>query len=272
MAGLQGHLDLVCALDDTGRSHLRRQSFRAPMHLSKPHLDAGTLVVNLVNPTAGLLEGDRIACTVAVECGASLSLTTPSASRAHRVRDGEAMVTQDFRVADGGWLESWPEIFIPQAGARYRQQTVVRIDAGGSALIAESIAPGRVASGEIFAFTELAWSTDVVADDVAIVRERYRLTPESETVRAMRRRFAAPYYASCFAIAPGLTRELPCWAVLHGLHSDEVWIGCGALRSAGWVVKIVTAGSVALRRTLAVVREQLHGALGRTSPSVRRAG
>jgi urease accessory protein len=123
----------------------------------------------------------------------------------------------------------------------------------------------------VFAFSELAWSTDVVVDGVPVARERYRLTPESETVRAMRRRFATPYYASCLAIAPGLMRESSCWESIHGLRSEAVWIGCGALHRAGWVVKIVAAGSVALRRTLAVVRMELHRALGRTPPSLRRA-
>lgn len=241
------------------------------MHISKPHLDEGTLVVNVVNPTAGLLEGDRIACTIAVESGAALSLTTPSASRAHRVREGEAAVTQEFRVASDAWLESWPEIFIPQAGARYRQRTVVQVEHGGSALVAESIAPGRVAAGEVFAFTALTWSTDVIADGTAVARERYRLTPDDEAVRALRRQFATPYYASCLLIAPGLARDSSCWERLRALHESDLWIGCGALGRAGWVVKIVAAGSVVLRRTLAVVREELHGALGRRPPDLRRA-
>ena len=58
--GIRGHLRLVCGPDSRGLPSLREQSFRAPIHLSKPHLDAGTLVVNVVNPTAGLLQDDRI--------------------------------------------------------------------------------------------------------------------------------------------------------------------------------------------------------------------
>ena len=44
------------------------------MHLSKPHHDAETLVLNVVNPTAGLLEGDEIDCRVDVQSGARLLL------------------------------------------------------------------------------------------------------------------------------------------------------------------------------------------------------
>ena len=59
--GLAGHLELVCDVDSRGWTRLGHQSFRAPYHLSKPHHDAGALVLNVVNPTAGLLEGDRSA-------------------------------------------------------------------------------------------------------------------------------------------------------------------------------------------------------------------
>jgi urease accessory protein len=117
--GIRGHLRLVCGPDSRGFSSLREQSFRAPIHLSKPHLDAETLVVNVVNPTAGLLQDDRIEQDVRVKQGASLLLTSPSASRAHRVRTGWAEVSQHFHVAAGAALEVLPETFIPQAGASF---------------------------------------------------------------------------------------------------------------------------------------------------------
>ena len=272
MSGLQGHLELVCAPDSRGVSVLRHQSFRAPIHLSKPHLDEGVLVVNVVNPTAGLLAGDRIDIRVAVERGAALSLTTPSASRAHRMNEGRAEVVQELRVAAGGWLESWPELFIPQGGTRFLQSTRIFVEEGGEMLFFESLAPGRVAAGEAFEFAELIWETDIFSGDAHIVRERYRLAPDDEAVRALRRRFEHAYYASCFAVSPRLTAESPCWANIHALHADDAWIGCGALGHGGWVVKCVAAGSIALRRTLAAVRRELHAALGRREPSLRRAG
>ena len=71
--GLSGHLRLVCAADEAGRTFIREQSFRAPVHLSKPHHEEGVLVVNVVNPTAGLLAGDRVRYDVSVESGARVA-------------------------------------------------------------------------------------------------------------------------------------------------------------------------------------------------------
>jgi urease accessory protein len=206
--GLTGHLELVCAVDAGGRSYIREQSFCAPIHLSKPHLDAGVLVVNVANPTAGLFAGDRVRYQVAVESGARLLLTAPSASRAHRIVAGDARVEQEFRVAAGGWLESWPELFIPQGGARYRQRTSLHVEEGGEALQIEMIAPGRAASGEAFAFAELDWQTDVFLGPMKIGRERYVLTPDSPTLGAIRARFPAAYYASDLAPAAPRRRVL----------------------------------------------------------------
>jgi len=270
--GLAGHLDIVCAADSEGRSYLRHQSFRAPIHLSKPHFDEGVLVVNVVNPTAGLLAGDRIEYRACAENGAALSLTAPSASRAHRMSTGQAEVVQNLRVARGGWLESWPELFIPQGGTRFRQSTNIIVEEGGELLFFESLAPGRVASGEAFAFAELVWETDLFVGDAHIVRERYRVVPGDEAVRALRRQFDHAYYASCFAVSPLFVSELPCWTAINALHGANVWIGCGALGHGGWVVKCVADGSIALRRTLAAVRRELHAAAGRREPALRRAG
>src|SRR5260221_383468 len=111
--GLHGHLELLCALDARGQSVLRHQSFRAPYHISKPHSDAGVLVVNIANPTAGMLSGDRARLQVRVASEAALLLTLPAANRAFRMPSGTAEVEQRFEVAAGGWLEHWPELFIP---------------------------------------------------------------------------------------------------------------------------------------------------------------
>lgn len=278
---LRGQLQLICAADETrGGSFLREQSFRAPMHISKPFRDdrSGMLVVNAINPTAGLFAGDEIACTVRVESGARLLLASPSASRAHRSRrgeagDGAARVRQEFSVESGGFFEVLPELLIPQAGARYAQRTHVSVAAGGAAILCEMLAPGRVASGESFAFEELDWETEVWHADGLVVREKYRLSPADGSLAALRTAaFPAAYYASFFAIGEcfaSVTADDAC-AKICGLHDDTAWIGAGRLVSGGCVVKVLTADSLALRRALREVRALLYSVSGSHAPALRR--
>ncbi len=270
--GLRGHLDILCATDSSGKSILRHQSFRAPIHLSKPHWDQGALVLNVVNPTAGLLADDRITMRAKVEPGARLLLTSPSASRAHRMRDGHAEVDQHFSVATAGSLESWPELFIPQAGTRYRQRSTLDVEPGGELLFFESLAPGRVAFGESFEYALLDWATQLRLGDTLIARERYRLSPGKESVRALRSQFEHAYYASALIVSPRLTADSPCWQNIHRMQAPGLWVGCGALEQAGWTLKVLAEGSVLLRRALAEIRAAIYQDLGREMPSLRRAG
>ena len=63
-SGAQGHLHIECQADSDGRTFLAKQSFRTPVHLSKPHWDGKYLIINVVNPTAGLFAGDHVAIVV----------------------------------------------------------------------------------------------------------------------------------------------------------------------------------------------------------------
>jgi len=268
--GLHGHLDLLCALDSRGVSSLQRQSFRAPFHLSKPHWDAGALVLNLANPTAGLLSGDRVESRVRVESGAALVLSTPAANRAFRMPGGFAQAIQRFEVAEGGWLECWPELFIPQAGANYRQRTTIEVAAGGGLFFVESVAPGRVASGEIFAFDSLRWETELHFAGALAARERYILRRGAEPLLTLQERFGAPYYASCFIVSPQLQADDACWDRISKLQSPSLWAGCSRLAAGGWSIKLIAGGSIELRAALSQIRSEIHAALGRTPPALRR--
>lgn len=271
-AGLVGHLELICDVDARGCTRLRHQSFRAPVHLSKPHHDEGVLVLNVVNPTAGYLEGDRLRNDVRVERGARLLLTMPSASRVHAMRGGRAEVRQHYRVGAGGSLDVWPGLLIPQRAARYRQQTEVDLDPDAELLLFETLASGRVASGEVFAYDELSVATDLRLASRLVARERYRLSPGDGSLDALRRRFSCAYYASAFLFAPALSARSPCWAAILASHGDAVWLGISTLFDHGFVVKMIAADSVNFRRTLLMIRAAVYDALGRSPPNLRRAG
>lgn len=265
---MKGHLHLTASADEGGRTCLRRQSFRAPLHLSKPHTDEGSLVVNIVNPTAGLFDGDEVDIHVAVEAGARLVLTTPGAGRVYRARSEKAAtVCQRIDVAERGFVEFFPELFIPQGGARYHQRTELRVATGGQMLYGEWLAPGRVASGEVFDYDELQWDTDVWCGPVLAARERCRLTPRDASLAALQAAFPASHYLSFFVLG------WPDWpgAELDALtDSASVYAGHGPLAAGGGVVKLLCADNLTARRTYNRVRELFYGVLGRPMPALRR--
>ncbi|HXG46135.1 MAG TPA: urease accessory protein UreD [Methylomirabilota bacterium] len=245
---LEGYLKLVCSAGGSGRSFLSEQSFAAPFHLSKPYWDGRVLRVQVINPTAGLFAGDRLRSDVRVGRGARLCFTTPSASRVHAMSSGQAWVEQAFEIEDGGWLEYSPAPLIPQRNSRYRQRTRVEVEAGGELLFLETMAPGRVAHGEQFGFTEVDWELDLRYAGRLLARERYRLRPDDESLAPLRRVFPAAYFASGYVITERLTPEDSCWSEARAVQTPACLVGWSRLPEAGWSLRLVAADPVSLRR------------------------
>ncbi len=267
-SGLSGYLRLVVGPDDLGNSGVREQSVRAPMHLSKPHLDGDTLIINAVNPTAGLFSGDSVECAVRVRSGGRAIFTSPSATRIHRATGGPVEFLQNYRVEAGSWLEVNPEFMIPQAGARMVQRTHLEVEEGGGLFFVESLAPGRVASGEVFAFEELKWITDLYVGDTLCLRERYRLFGGSGAVRGLRALHRASYFGVCVVVLPAefdggrLVAAAADWS--------GVVAGASSLGKGAWIVKVLAPDSIALRAALGEARRVCYEIVERTAPGFRR--
>lgn len=266
MADFHGHLALrAAARPDDGVTSLASQSFRAPYHLSKPYWDADTrtLLVQVVNPTAGILSGDRLESAVTVGPGAAVLLTTPSASRVFCMRTGApaASSLQRFNVAPGGWLEVLPEPLVPHRGSRFHQRTVLDVAPGGAAFYADLLFPGRIAHGETWSWDRLVLELEVRSGAELLLCERLDQTADHlRALAALAGTGENASFGNAVFIAPGLASDpAPPWrAALHALQTDGVWIGASQLRTgAGWSIKFVAPDGILLRRTLAAIRRIL---------------
>lgn len=266
---LNGHLKLRCENRADGTPIIAQQSFRAPIHLSKSHIDQGHLVQSIVNPTAGFFDGDKLESDIEVAAAAKLVLSTPSASRVYRTRSGKAAVSdQQFRVEQNASLEWIPEPFIPHAGARYSQRTQIHLHPTASLLFFDWIAPGRVAMGEIFAYQEIRWELDLLHDGVLIARERHHLTPDDHSLEALRARFPAAHYLSVYA-AGEWAAAWPA-AELDALNSNDVYLGHGPLTGGVRVIRALCRDSLSARKLMETLRPLLYAAAGLKPPALGR--
>lgn len=271
MAEFSGHLSLRATARD-GRTALTAQSFRAPFHLSKPYWDSDTdvLTVQIVNPTAGILEGDQLVSEIAVGTGAALLVTTPSASRLFKMGDGAARCAQHFQVAANAWLEVLPEPLVPHRQSRYRQSTRIEIEAGGEMFFADLLLPGRVAHGEAWEWAKLELEIEVRLSRELILRERF--APTATDLKELAQ-WAGSGASACFGNAVLISErasETGWRAAVEALHGDGLWIGVSALRRGGWSLKFVASDSLRLRRALREIRAALAGSFPRMKCDARK--
>lgn len=266
---LSGHLQLRCETRADGTPYISKQSFRAPIHLSKSHSDAGWVIQTIVNPTAGFFDGDLLESDIEVAGGARLVLSTPSASRVYPTRSGApARNFQKFSVGENSALEWIPEPFIPHAGAGYFQKTDIHLDPGASLLFFDWIAPGRVAKGETFAYKHLRWELDLHAAEKLVARERYDLDPANHSLEALKAKFPAAHYLSIYT-AGLFSKHFPA-AALDELTGDDVYLGHGPLGDHGHVIRALCRDSLAARKLLEKLRTLLYEAAEIPAPKLGR--
>lgn len=270
MPRLAGHLELTCSVDKSGQSYLSQQSFNAPFHISKPYWDGHVLVVQVVNPTAGLFEGDSLRSHVSVESRAFMHLASPSASRIHTMREGRAEVDQKFSVGTKSWLEVSPAPLIPQRNSRYRQVTLIKVAPGGELFFAEVLSPGRVAHGECFEFSEIDWECNLFWDHRLIARERFFLQPDNSSLNCLRGPFPNSYYASCYLVSDRISDQGSCWSEIRNLNSTDAFVGTSRLVAAGWSIKILARESLVLHRTIQSIRRILSRVIAPLGSIVRK--
>ncbi|HVW21019.1 MAG TPA: urease accessory protein UreD [Opitutaceae bacterium] len=262
----RGHLELEAAPRPGGRTVLARQSFRAPFHISKPYWEGGVLQVRVVNPTAGILGGDRLELDVRVQTGASLLLTTPAATRAFAMRAGaSASCRQSFAVAPGAWLEYAPEPLFPHAGSDYEQSTRIETAEGAELYWVDALAPGRVGRGECWAWGRLRMGLDLVHGGEPVLVERLDASGPELAARAAFFGQPEAWFATAVVISPRLDGGEPLWARVRALHREGCWVGATRLRRGGWVIRAVAPGALALRGLLGGLR----GAFSEGLPGLR---
>lgn len=259
---------LDCESDEEGRTFLARQSFRAPMHLSKPYWEGNYLIINAVNPTAGLFPGDSIDLDLRVRKDASVVFTSPSASRIYRGRVGVVRVHQHFQVEEGGWLDVFPELLIPHKGSHYVQNTVIHLKSRSGLFFTEMLAPGRLAFGEAFDFEKIEMRTELRIAEELVALDNYRLMPTDGSIRALRILYENSYYAACFLFSEHLPSLVDFQQL--ALSHPQATAAISYFPQGVAVIRIIAGDSIALKRIIFAIRAFVYREIGNRLPILRK--
>jgi urease accessory protein len=226
----------------------------APVALAGP-----AAVVSLLNPTGGVLGGDRLAIDVEVGPDAHACLTTPSATRIYRAPAAPAIQTVRLRLAPRAVAEWVPDHAIPSPGAALSQTLEIDVADGATLIAVDAWAAGRVARGETWRFRRLDSALTVRDAAGVLLHDRFVLDSGSDWT-ALGLTEGHPYFASVVVVADaGLD------AFLAGLPAAVATCEGATLAAARLPRR------AALVRCLASTAPSLTGALGATWSWARHA-
>lgn len=172
---------LVYEFERSGsRTVLTRSSCTSPWHHFPPSYldDAGCAYAWLVNPSGGLVGGDQLSVEAKLHAQSHVLLTSPSANRVYRTLAEPSVQSVRLSVGPDARLEWLPEVTIPFAGARFRQSIHVDLAPGATIVLWDTMASGRVAKQERWAFTSIENEIQIRTSLRRSVVERYRIAPD----------------------------------------------------------------------------------------------
>jgi urease accessory protein len=160
------------------RTVLTQSRFKLPLQVLAPAvLDDGTLYLMLLNPTGGLVGGDRLLTRIVQGSGTGVCVTTPSATRVYRTASHPAIHETLIQVGEGASLEYLPDHIIPHAGSELRQSLRVEMARESRAIIWDALAAGRLARGERWDFRALESRTEILLCGRPLFINRTRINP-----------------------------------------------------------------------------------------------
>ena len=165
---------------DNGRSIISSLRQRMPLRASSPlyFTNNGEVAFFIMNPAAGLLQGDQHSILVRVKQDAQAVIFGQGATKVFRSPKG--ILSKQFTtliVEQGARLEYMPEVVIPFAESCLVSRMNFQISSKASAFFWEITAPGRVARQELFDYNLLDQQTNIFLDRELIFSDRFRLEP-----------------------------------------------------------------------------------------------
>lgn len=233
---------------------LTARRFTLPLQALEPmDLDGdGVATLLLLNPTGGLLAGDRLETDIVLGPGSRVCLSTPSATRVYRSPGPVAVQRVTMDVGRGAALEWLPDHLIPSPGARLRQTTEIRLAADATLLYLDAWATGRAARGEAWGF-DLLDSSLLVRDEAGLLlRERSILAghPRRDGLGGTE---GFAYAATFLALRPAGPGTQPDWddlardlQAVAGAAQDGSRVGVTTLGRGGVLARLLCPTAPAL--------------------------
>lgn len=188
---------------------LKHSTSRSPWHFFPPIAidDTGAAYTLLVNPSGGLVGGDHLSLRATLGPESHVLFSTPSANRVYRSLTEPSRQEIQLTVGAGAILEWVPELTIPFLGSRFSQTLHVTLESGGTLILWDALAAGRIARGERWRFASFDNEIKVATSSGASVLERYGLASESAmSVAGLAERW--DYVASLFILNEAVEEEV----------------------------------------------------------------
>jgi len=249
--GKSGVLRLTLA-PRRGRTVIADQYWRIPLQGLPPSYQDGDdeAYVYLLNPTGGIVQGDRLQTAITLAPGARAVISTQSATKVYRMDETYAEEVNHYILHGDAVLECLPDQTIPFAGSRFYRSTRIDLDPNATLILTDLLAAGRVARGERFGFEQLFVEVEVSVGREPCLVDRLHFEPADGRMDRLGLWNDYVYYGSLYAYSPRLDEDLVTTLAELIESCDGVYGGAGGPAPSFTVVRVLGRTTWAVREIL----------------------
>jgi len=235
-----------------GRTVVADQYWRIPLQGLPPSYQDGDdeAYLYLLNPTGGIVQGDRLQTVITLEPGARAVISTQSATKVYRMDEAYAEEINHYTLEGDAVLECLPDQTIPFAGSRFYRSTQIDLDPDATLILTDLLAAGRVARGERFGFEQLFVQVDIHVGGEPYLVDRLHLSPSDGAMDRLGLWNAHVHYGSLYAYSPRLDDHLATALAELIEGRDGVYGGAGQPAPGFAVARVLGPTTWAVRELL----------------------
>ncbi|CAH0161705.1 urease accessory protein UreD [Peribacillus simplex] len=149
--------------------------------LSRPvFLDELSPTYFLIHVGGGYVGGDRYHQLFCLEEGATMTLTTQSATKIYKTMDEPALQRTELVLKKGSFLTYVQDPVIAYESARYIQDTTIHMECGAGLLLTDIFTPGWSESRTAFTYDWIRSKMNVFHDGKRLIMDHLLLNPSDE--------------------------------------------------------------------------------------------
>ena len=224
------------------RTVLAQSRFSLPLQALAPlALEDGASYLMLLNPTGGVLGGDRLVTEIVLEAGTHVCLTTTSATRVYKTTERPAILETTIRVGEEAIVEYLPDHVIPHAGSALHQSLRIEMAPRSRAIVLDAMASGRRARGERWNFREINSRMEFLVSGKPAYINSTRIAPASLWPDQLGLMKDFDYMASLTVMADGFAYGSELLPAMNAVLDGEPGVEGGAslLSRGGCMVRFL---------------------------------
>lgn len=226
---------------DDGETYLANQYYNLPLQVLPPHYqdNDGTAFVYLLNPSGGIMQGDRLLTEIDVEENAKVLVTTTASTKYYKSEDDIAVVSNKICLGDNSTVEYMPEHGVPFANSDVLVENTFFLKDSSTFMAFDAVSSGRKARGEHFEYKRYRSKTSIIVDDKLILYDSIDVFPKTQPVNAKGILEDYDIFGTVYLYQKGLAKNI-CSHVRDSISvAGDMTLGISAVNDDLAVIKIL---------------------------------